>query len=96
MRLLALIPALLGLATPLLAQPPCAPRTLIIEKLERQFGEAPRSIGLTANGRMIEVFSSAESGTWTILMTRADGTSCLMASGSDFEMLPEALRDTPA
>ena len=34
---------------------------------------------------MIEVYSSDETGTWTILVTRPDGTSCLLAAGQRWE-----------
>jgi hypothetical protein len=34
---------------------------------------------------VIEVYSSEETGTWTILVTRPDGTSCLLAAGQRWE-----------
>ncbi|SIS83621.1 hypothetical protein SAMN05421759_104177 [Roseivivax lentus] len=78
---------MLGLPTQAEARKACAPRDVIIEKLAKRYGEAPQSVGLAANNQVIEVFASDENGTWTVLMTRADGISCLLASGTDFETL---------
>jgi hypothetical protein len=32
-------------------------------------------------GRLLEVFATGSGSTWTIVMTRPDGTSCVVASG---------------
>ena len=45
-------------------------------------------MGLTASGGIIEVFASQE-GTWTIVITQPNGTSCLIAVGLDWENLPK-------
>jgi hypothetical protein len=36
-----------------------------------------------ANG-LIEVWTTSTGNTWTILMTRADGISCVMATGTNW------------
>jgi hypothetical protein len=71
--------------------PNCAPRTAVVERLAEKYGEARQSIGLGANNSVVEVFSSDETGTWTITVTVANGTTCLVASGQNFETLAEAL-----
>ena len=53
----------------------------MIRKLEEKFGETLRSIGLHQTDGVVEVYCSEETGTWTILMTRPDGMSCLIAVG---------------
>ncbi|MCB1343639.1 MAG: hypothetical protein KDK24_21735 [Pseudooceanicola sp.] len=40
---------------------------------------------------MLEVFASAETGTWTITLTAPNGQTCLIASGQSFETLAETL-----
>ena len=71
------------------AQATCAARTTLIEKLETGYGEAFAGGGLQNSNSIFEVWFSEEKGTWTILMTRADGTSCIMASGTNWrEALP--------
>lgn len=89
--LAGLIPAL----TPAHAQtgPACAARAVVIDTLSQKYGETRRSIGMAANNTVMEVFASAETGSWTIAVTRPDGLTCLMASGHGFEALAE---ETPA
>lgn len=69
----------------------CAPRPSVIEQLATGFGETRQSIGLGADGIVIEVFASAVSGTWTITATLPNGLTCLVASGEGFEAVTEAL-----
>lgn len=69
----------------------CAPRPVVLERLTDGFGETRQSIGLGAQGVVVEVFASAATGTWTITATLPDGTTCLVAAGEGFEALAEAL-----
>ncbi|WP_298679471.1 hypothetical protein [uncultured Lentibacter sp.] len=69
----------------------CAPREAVLARLAERYGETRQSVGLGANNAMVEVFASADSGTWTILVTTAQGLSCLVASGQAYEALAEAL-----
>jgi hypothetical protein len=69
----------------------CAPRPMVLERLANSYGETRQSIGLGSNNAVIEVFSSAETGSWTITVTKPDGVTCLVASGRSFENLSEAL-----
>ena len=83
--------AALLLPIPASAQPQCAPRPVVIERLATAFGESRQSVGLTQGNRVIELFASTESGTWTITVTLPDGTTCLVAAGTAFEAIAEAL-----
>jgi hypothetical protein len=56
-----------------------------VRKLEERFGETLRSVGLQQDENLVEVYSSERTGTWTILMTRPDGMTCLLASGQLWE-----------
>ena len=62
----------------------CGLRADIVAELESRFGETRRSYGFSRSQGVFEVFAS-DSGSWTILLTRPSGTSCLMASGEAFE-----------
>ncbi|MDJ1015942.1 MAG: hypothetical protein QNJ35_05470 [Paracoccaceae bacterium] len=73
-----------ALPTALQAQTNCASRDMVVEKLESRYGEYFAGGGLQNQTRIFEVWFSEEKGTWTILMTRADGTSCIMASGTNW------------
>ncbi len=69
----------------------CAPRDVVVERLSDGYGESRQSIGLGAQGAVVEVFASDETGTWTITVTDPNGLTCLVASGQSFETLAEAL-----
>jgi hypothetical protein len=71
------------------ARSACAPRDAVIDRLASGFGETRQSIGLGADNRLVEVFASAETGTWTITVTDPRGLTCLVASGQAFEPLAE-------
>lgn len=73
------------------AQGVCMPREKIVEMLDSRYTEAPVAQGLASGGRLIEVFSSPDGATWSLLLTAPDGTSCLMAEGHGWFSLPEAL-----
>lgn len=64
---------------------PCAARGEVVRKLEERFGETLRSIGLQQDDNLVEIYSSEQTGSWTILMTRPDGISCLIAAGRLWE-----------
>ncbi len=69
----------------------CAPREVVVERLSGGYGEIRQSVGLGAQGAMVEVFASPETGTWTTTVTNPGGLTCLVASGQSFETLAEAL-----
>lgn len=62
----------------------CADRDQIVERLKRGYGEVIRAMGMTGGDRMVEVFTS-ESGSWTIILTSPDNTSCIMVTGEFWE-----------
>jgi len=66
------------------AQSACAARGIIVERLQDRFGEGLAGGGLQSAQQVIEVWSAPETGTWTLLMTRANGTSCIVASGTNW------------
>jgi len=85
--LLVLLAAVLATA-PGNAQPTnCADRASIVEGLAQGFGEVRQGIGLSANGNIVEVFASAETRTWTIIVTRPGGRTCLLDAGHHFERI---------
>ncbi|MEX0348759.1 MAG: hypothetical protein AB3N15_04980 [Paracoccaceae bacterium] len=68
----------------------CAPRDTVLQRLSETYGESRRGIGLVQQGSVMEVFSSDETGTWTITVTLPNGMTCLVASGQSYETLAEA------
>jgi len=76
------------LAVPAQAQTRCGPHNDIVGKLDTQFEERQSAAGLANSGDLLEVFTS-KGGSWTILITRPDGTSCLVATGDTWMESPE-------
>lgn len=93
MKTLTIAAAVLAIAATQAAsqQRNCAPRDVVLEHLADRFGETRRSVGLAAENRVVESFANAESGSWTITVTLANGMTCLLASGMAWEGLDEAL-----
>jgi hypothetical protein len=81
-----LAPVLLG-PVPVTAQSLCGVREAVVDMLGTRYGETVRSIGLAGRDRIVEVFASEETGSWTILVTTTDGMACLVASGQHFEQV---------
>ncbi|UVK40705.1 hypothetical protein LHFGNBLO_002210 [Mesorhizobium sp. AR10] len=67
--------------------PPCAPRPELLKQLSKRFNEAPVALGLAKNGSVIEVLTSDDGETWTILISQPNGPSCLVAVGEGWEEL---------
>jgi hypothetical protein len=83
---LAIIAALV--AAPAYAQqaPKCGPRDQVVRNLAAKYGEEPIVVGMNAGGLLYEVYHSPASGTWTALVTRPDGTSCMADAGEAMEV----------
>ncbi len=63
----------------------CAPRDGALVQLEKQFEEKVLGRGLAVNGkRMIELFVS-EKGSWTVLISDPNGSSCVLTSGENWQ-----------
>lgn len=74
----------------------CAPRDEVLALLGDSYGETRQSIGLGAQGQVMELFASETSGTWTIALTLPSGLTCLMAAGEAYERLAEAAKGDDA
>lgn len=70
------------------AQAVCGDRTSLLKQLEGSYKELPISMGLAANGSVVEVTRS-DKGTWSILLTNPTGVTCLMAAGEHWEILKQ-------
>ena len=66
------------------AQTSCAPRDSVMERLQTKFGETLAAGGLQSRQQVLEVWASQDTGTWTVLMTHANGLTCVVASGTNW------------
>lgn len=78
-------------SSPLQAHPACSSHGDVVKMLDQQFAEVPAALGLQANGHLLQVFAAKDGSSWTIVSTRPDGTSCLVAVGHDWEIMPASL-----
>lgn len=92
---LAFVGALTTSGLPAAAQTPqCGARDAVLERLSDKYGEQPVSIGVTANGSLLEVLASPE-GSWTIVVTVPNGPTCLVSSGDGWHNAPVQIAEDP-
>lgn len=86
----AMLVAMFALTSLSKAQPSyCWPREQVLEFLSEKHGERPVMQGLANNNHVLEVLASPGGESWTIMITRPDGISCLQATGSHIYLVPE-------
>ena len=62
-------------------QATCNDRDYFIDRLAKKYGEAPVALGVTNKGGLVEVLSTSDGETWTIIISLPNGTSCRVAAG---------------
>jgi len=62
----------------------CGKRDEIVAQLGSVFKEVPNGMGMIDQNAVVEVFVS-DTGTFTILASGTDGTSCILASGEGWD-----------
>ncbi len=73
------------------AKSSCDQRDNIIRQLADDLNQAPTAVGLTESGRFIELLSSVDGQSWTIIVSNGDGTNCMIASGNGWLRYPVVL-----
>lgn len=66
------------------AEVECAPRQEISDYLLENYGETVAFRALSTKGLMWEWFANRETGTWTALLTKPTGGSCLIDDGDNW------------
>lgn len=64
---------------------PCSPRAEVLDHLAAAFGEAPIAVGFASNGALLELLASPDGASWTVILSAANGMSCLLAAGRDWQ-----------
>ncbi len=82
--------------TPAAAQTVCMNRADVLEQLSSNYAETPIALGLEQRGDVVEIFSSGDGATWTLVFTRAHGATCLVASGEAWQAIPVKVRGPDA
>lgn len=55
----------------------------MVQHLAKKYGEKQVAMGLAVTGQLVEVFS-ADKGTFTVLLSTPDGTSCVATTGHNW------------
>ncbi len=92
---------IIAIAVALIAAPPggaaqrvpCNQRDNVLGHLAEKYKEVPIAIGVTNRGGLVEVLSTGDGNTWTIIISSPDGEACMVAAGEGWRVLPKA--DTP-
>ena len=80
---------ILLIAFPALAAEICGNRANLLQHLKNKFGENPVAIGVTDNGSVVEVLASENGSTWTLIVTKPYGETCMIATGKYWETTPQ-------
>lgn len=65
---------------------PCGARDAIVEQLTTKHKEQQAVIGMAKDGRLLEIWSSYKSRSFTVLMTWPTMKSCIVATGNELAM----------
>jgi len=85
----SLVFGMASIAPPVHAQAAkCGPRDQIVERLGVKFQERMVSGGLSSATKLVEIWTTEDGATWTILLTEASGRTCIMAAGEDWLDVP--------
>lgn len=69
----------------------CAKSSIVESRLEKKFGERLTYIGQARENHEVLVYTSQETGRWTMLVATPTGLSCLVATGQGKASLGQRL-----
>ena len=74
-------------------QPQCDRRDVVLEILQQKYKEQPVALGVTHNGGLVEVLTTGNGNTWSIIVTTPQGLSCLVSAGEGWRTMPDVSPD---
>ena len=78
------------------AQMQCHQHKEVLGKFADAYHESPVAGGLTQDGRLLQVLSSGDDGTWTIVLSKPDGLTCVIMAGEAWRKLnPKPVEQEP-
>ncbi len=72
------------MAHPAAAQQAGMPRAAVVKALGDRYAEESVGLGIAQNGGVIELFTSKDGATWTIVLTMPNGLSRVIATGESW------------
>jgi hypothetical protein len=83
-------------ADPALAQAVWTDRTVIVNELSNGYREAPQALGVTSDGAVLELFTSSQGESWTLVVTLPNGMSRVVATGEHWTSVPNSAKWMPS
>ena len=80
-------PSVQETAPPQVAPRTCLPHDSADAKLRSEFGEKVLGRGVSKDGTLLEIFMAQKDGTFTVIKTTPDGTSCVVDFGEGWQTL---------
>jgi hypothetical protein len=82
--------------TPLLvAALSCGLHADFVKTLADKYHEFPAAEGLSTTGAMVQLLTSPDGSTWTLLQVTPDGHACIVNAGRDWQEHAKPLEDAP-
>ncbi len=78
------------------SQNQCNKRDNVLSLLANKYQEAPVAVGVTNTGGLVEVLSTGDGNTWTIIVTTPQGMSCLVAAGEGWRAVDHVAAEPEA
>ena len=77
------------MSRPALAQSanPGLPRPELVKLLKDRYAEGPAAFGLDRKGWLVEVFTSGDGATWTMVRTKPNGQSFVVTTGQSWNLV---------
>lgn len=67
----------------------CYDRDQLRTGLASRYGEIRVAVGIDMGGNPVEIYASAETGTWTLVVLMPPDMACMLIGGGYFEILDE-------
>lgn len=80
----AIIFGMAALAPPLAHAKTCGPRNQLVVQLTEKYHELRQGAGLSSATQVVEFWASDRTGTFSILVTYPNGTTCILATGNNW------------
>lgn len=78
------------------SEPVCVPRDQVTRYLADEYGETLRLFALTSDGAAMLEFFAHNDGSWTLMVTQPNGTTCMSAAGNAWGQVEQAPLGDPA
>ena len=84
-KLLLSLALFAGSSSIVAAQMWCVERVDMLDRLASEYGEELIEVKMMEEHGLLEVLKSPTKGTWTLLLTKPGGTSCVLATGNGLD-----------